>query len=105
MLKNLPSGVVEGRIEDYTFEDIMKCITILCMQWLRAGDSPKEVWFSVQEGNESALSNEFPQPDLLDQLQQVFHGSDMGEVTSHLHSWEDPACEIEQAAWCIGIKV
>ena len=106
MLKNLPSGVVEGRVEEVTVEAIIDRIFKMSVEFFRSGETlPYEIWFSVQEGNEIALSDEFPNPELLAKAGRIIRGAKMGDVSVHLHSWEDPACEVEQGAWCIGIKL
>lgn len=106
MLKNLPSGVIEGYVDELTVEAIIECVSQLSAErFMQTGRSSIEVWFSVQEGNEVALSNEFPEQDLLKEVRSTIMGKQMGDVATHLLSWQDPACEVEQGAWCIGIKV
>lgn len=106
MLKNVPEGVATVYLQEFAIEEVLDVLSRTHTETLeKAGTVKCEIWLSVEEGNEIALSNDFPQPILLEKLRRIIHGFKLGDVSVHLHSWQDPAYELEQSAWCIVVKL
>jgi predicted deacylase len=96
--------IVIANADQLTGEEIYQKVISLCdEQATQTGSVSLEVWFQVEAGNETALSNEFPRPELLQEIQKLFSGEVLAEVTARLQSWQEPACELQQAAWCVRI--
>ncbi len=95
-------STVESRLylhDEPTIRDIMDMIA----KHRRAWDGYR-VTLNIHliPGREESLPNEFPHPELLDQLRERLR--DAASVETCIRSWVDPEREEDQAAWVIVVR-
>lgn len=104
-MQHLPAGVTEIPVDDLSIIAIRDVISAAWERQLQFhGSIRMEIWIAVEEGNEIALSSEFPCPELFELLRHELRIESLAQVELKLHSWQDPACELEQGAWVIVVK-
>ncbi|MBP6885997.1 MAG: hypothetical protein KBC02_02030 [Candidatus Pacebacteria bacterium] len=95
-------STVESRLYLHEEPNYWRIMDLISRQ--RRAMSPYRITMNIHlmAGREESLPNEFPYPQLLDELRERLR--EVGSVETLIRSWVDPEKEEDQAAWVIVVR-